>query len=523
MNQQEYDSELDYDDEYDNEEGEEEDYPNWKEEGGGEENYFSRVLKLEKDKSRLLTLAAVLFVVILVSGSYYQVVLKNEDEATIVIIDFDYERAYADAEYLVDAGPRLAGTPEELRGSEYVVEQWKEAGLSNTHVENFTVELYEVNSASLGLDAFTTEKGYSRRNYQHRFEFTVLGYSGSTSGSDNYDVAYVGNGTDEAYAQAGDVSGMAVLVETDSTLSYTQLYKQAMNHSAAANVIYGDRFYPISRTSVVWDEDGEGLVPITSEYDHNQLIPHLMVSRTVGNDVKSWWENATGVGEYCSLDMNIDVTIEDRTTTVAVGEVLGSEKPEELIIMGAHLDTVYCGEGGADNTAGVAGIMETARQIAQYQPKRTIRFLTFGAEEAGLFGSKEYVLAHAQEIEDHCVFMTNFDMTDLNITEDGKHNSLPINTNSEKRRREIEKVGNKFFDQNPNLAEKYTFRVGTMENYPYSDFYHFALHGADFAACWGTNCPGYHTPNDRLSNTNPESWQVAGGIMGSHALYLANK
>ena len=118
--------------------------------------------------------------------------------------------------------------------------------------------------------------------------------------------------------------------------------------------------------------------------------------------------------------------------------------------------------------------------------------------------------------------MTNFDMTDMNITADGKFNTLPTNTNSERRQKEIQKVADEYFRQNPDVAEKYNFSIGIMENYPYSDFFHFGDNGADFAACWGQNSPGYHTPSDRLSTTNPESWQVAGGIFGSYTLWLAN-
>jgi len=488
-----------------------------------EEGVLSRVFGIGGDRRSVVTILAVVLVVLLVSLGFYQVYLKEDDEFDPVIIDFDYQRAYEDGLYLIDEGPRLAGTSQEHRGAEYIRDQFEEAGLSNAHIEDYTVELYEVNTARLNIRAYSPTSPLINENYQHLYDFAIMGYSGSTSGTDNFDIVFVGNGTNEAYAQAGDVSGSAVLARTDGTLSYTQLYIQAMNYSAGASLIYGDRAHPISRTSSVWDEDGEGVKPISEEYDHNELIPHMMLSIEVGDEIKSRNENYSGVGESCELNINVDVTIEDRTTMVVVGDILGTEKPEDLIIMGAHHDTVYTGEGGADNTAGTCGIIETARQLAQYRPKRTIRMMTFGAEEEGLFGSKAYVLNHSQEIEDHCIFMTNFDMTCLNVTEDGKNNSFPVNANSEKRRDEIEKMGNEFFRRNPELAEKYTFRAGTMENYPYSDFYHFAYHGSDFAAGWGANAPGYHSPGDKLEYTNPESWQIAGRIMGSYTLYLANK
>ena len=488
-----------------------------------EENYFSRISKPGSERSRLYSVVAVVVVALLVGAGYYQLYLKDDDDFDPVIIGFDYERAYEDGEYLIADGPRLAGTEQEYRGAEYIKEQFEEAGLSNVHIEDYTVELYEVNRARLNLQAYSPVSPPIDKDYRHLYDFAIMGYSGSTNGNDNFDIVFVGNGTDEAYAQAGDVSGAVALARTDGTLSYTQLYIQAMNHSTGASLIYGDRTNPISRTSAVKDEDGEGVKPISSEYNNNELIPHMMLSIAVGEEIKSRNEDYNGLGESCELNINVDVTIEDRVTKVVVGDIVGTKRPEDLVIMGAHHDTVYTGEGGSDNTAGTCCIIETARQLATYRPKRTIRMMTFGAEEEGLFGSKAYVLNHSQEIEDHCIFMTNFDMTCLNVTEDGKNNSFPVNANSEKRKKEIEKMGNEFFRRNPELAEKYTFRAGTMENYPYSDFYHFGVHDSDFAAGWGTNAPGYHSPGDKLEYTNPESWQIASRIMGSYTLYLANK
>ncbi|MCK4614970.1 MAG: M28 family peptidase [Thermoplasmata archaeon] len=495
----------------------------WSMDDGGEMSHFSRMKTFGNKNPRLTILLAVVLVVIIVGAGFYYVVLRNEEDFDPTIIEFDWQRAYADGQYLIRDGPRLAGTEEEYRAAEYIAREFIAAGLSNVRIENYTVGLYEVDHASLNLQALSLELGYIYKDYRHLYEFAVMGYSGSTNDEEGFDIVFVGNGTDEAYAEAGDVSGKAVLVRTDRTLSYTQLYIQAMNHSAGASIIYGDRARSISRTSALPDEENGGLKPITDEYPNDQLIPHMMVSPEVGEEIKSWNENSTGLTEHCQLNIDFDVSIEDRITKVVIGEIIGKEKPKDFVVMGAHHDTVYTGEGGADNTVGTCCIIETARQLAHYKPKRTIKMMTFGAEEEGLLGSKAYVLNHSEEIEKHCIFMTNFDMTCLNVTEDGKNNTFPVNANSERRRKEIEKVGKEFFKQNPELDEKYNFSAGIMENYPYSDFFHFGYHGSDFAAGWGQNSPGYHTPGDKLEYTNPESWQIAGRIMGSYTLWLADE
>lgn len=87
-----------------------------------------------------------------------------------------------------------------------------------------------------------------------------------------------------------------------------------------------------------------------------------------------------------------------------VGEVKGSEKPDEFVVIGAHLDSWELGTGTMDNGTGSCVVLETARTIAAlakagHRPKRTIRFCLFTGEEQGLYGSREYVKKHAAEME----------------------------------------------------------------------------------------------------------------------------
>ncbi len=84
-----------------------------------------------------------------------------------------------------------------------------------------------------------------------------------------------------------------------------------------------------------------------------------------------------------------------------VAEIKGSEKPDEVVILGAHLDSWDLGQGVTDNGTGSMVVLEAARAIAQsgVKPKRTIRFILFGAEEEGLIGSAAYAAQHAAEMD----------------------------------------------------------------------------------------------------------------------------
>jgi hypothetical protein len=86
-----------------------------------------------------------------------------------------------------------------------------------------------------------------------------------------------------------------------------------------------------------------------------------------------------------------------------VGDLPGSEKPDEFVILGAHLDSWDLGSGTTDNGTGSCVVLECARALGELakqgiRPKRTIRFILFTGEEEGLHGSKQYVKKHESEL-----------------------------------------------------------------------------------------------------------------------------
>ena len=83
-----------------------------------------------------------------------------------------------------------------------------------------------------------------------------------------------------------------------------------------------------------------------------------------------------------------------------VAELRGSDKPEEFVVVGAHLDSWDLAQGTTDNGTGSCVVLEAARILARsgVKPKRTIRFVLFTGEEQGLYGSKAYVKQHKDEM-----------------------------------------------------------------------------------------------------------------------------
>lgn len=114
--------------------------------------------------------------------------------------------------------------------------------------------------------------------------------------------------------------------------------------------------------------------------------------------------------------VRIALALPNATTTdrVAVDNVIaelrGRDRPEEFVIVGAHLDSWDAGTGAQDNAAGVAMVLEAARAIAAAgrPPRRSIRFALWGGEEQGLLGSAAYAAAREDEL-DRCVAVLNAD------------------------------------------------------------------------------------------------------------------
>jgi Zn-dependent M28 family amino/carboxypeptidase len=96
-------------------------------------------------------------------------------------------------------------------------------------------------------------------------------------------------------------------------------------------------------------------------------------------------------------------TMPDAESANVVADVPGREKPDEIVLLGAHLDSWDLGTGALDDAAGCGIVIEAARQIAALpqHPRRTVRVVLFANEENGLKGGKAYADDHAAELSRH--------------------------------------------------------------------------------------------------------------------------
>jgi len=90
-------------------------------------------------------------------------------------------------------------------------------------------------------------------------------------------------------------------------------------------------------------------------------------------------------------------SLPDASSANVVGEVRGREKPDEVVVLGCHLDSWDTGPGAQDDASGCVAVMEAGRLLAKSSPRRTVRIVLFTNEENGGRGAKAYGEAHGKE------------------------------------------------------------------------------------------------------------------------------
>ena len=129
-------------------------------------------------------------------------------------------------------------------------------------------------------------------------------------------------------------------------------------------------------------------------YDPAKVVPTVMMRNEDYGRISRLLDNGTPV----ELEFNIVNRIfpEGRTSYNVIAEIPGTDKKDEVVMLGGHLDSWHAATGATDNAIGCAMMMEAARILKAIgvKPRRTIRVALWGGEEQGLLGSKAYVKEH---------------------------------------------------------------------------------------------------------------------------------
>jgi hypothetical protein len=206
----------------------------------------------------------------------------------------------------------------------------------------------------------------------------------------------VGQGTEQDFAKAGNVTGAILLVHSEEMHTWDDLFAEYLK---APGVI--DRAVKGNALAIAF----QSTRPHDLLYRHTNAsdgeidrLPMVLVAREDAARVS----RLLASGQELYADLSIPNTIGGPITAAnLVAELRGSEKPDEFVILGAHLDSWDLGTGALDNGCNAALVVDVLRAIkaSGVRPRRTIRFILFSGEEEGMVGSHTYTIAHRPELD----------------------------------------------------------------------------------------------------------------------------
>lgn len=293
-----------------------------------------------------------------------------------------------------DIGQRLAGSPEEAKARDWTANKFRELGFENVRIEDFTIPGWERGVETAEIVSPNPQKLF----------ITALG--GSVATPENgieAEIAYFPTFDDLANAPEGGLEGKIVFISGRMKKAHDgagygpanrkrqQGATEAGKRGAAAVVI----------RSVGTDSHR---FPHTGQMRYNEEVAQPIPIGALSAPDADQLERTLEAGHKVTLKLTMTPKrTEDKPSGNVIGEIIGSEKPDEIILIGGHLDSWDLGTGAIDDGAGV-GITAGAAKIlldAGYKPKRTIRIVAFGAEEVGLLGAFAYANQHKDELSKH--------------------------------------------------------------------------------------------------------------------------
>ncbi|HUS78302.1 MAG TPA: M28 family peptidase [Patescibacteria group bacterium] len=281
-------------------------------------------------------------------------------------------------------GSRFPGTPGDLGSVNYMIDKYHEYGIENAHYESFTIPGWRRGHATLEV------------TNPIKKEFDVISLPHSLSGEIEATLVDLGAGHVDTYEKRkNEIDGNVVMVSGATPLGMTRNLHRSEKYNRS--VLAGAKGW-------IYVNKAAGFGPITGGI--TPIVPAIGISYEDGAFLQRLVERAGRVKvRIKTTDVNLDVT-----TYNVIADVEGESVDRDYVLTGSHYDGHDIAQGAMDPASGAVVVMEMARvlNMVKAKLKRRIRFLCFGAEETGLYGSYNYSAAHEGELAD-CRFMLNLD------------------------------------------------------------------------------------------------------------------
>lgn len=392
-----------------------------------------------------------------------------------------------------DYGSRFAGSPDEWRAGDHLLERMRAIGLSHVHAEPFRLLAWRRGKPpTLRIASPCAEP----------LDSITLPYSPPTApGGIELEAIHLGEGLPEDFARLRPaIRGKAVIATSESPGYYHRWVHRAEKYARA--VAAGARAF-------IFMNHYDGLLAPTgaARFNRRGEIPALGVAKETGLRLA----RLLAQGPVKLHVETHDSFFHGRSRNI-LGEFPGTEHPDELVVVGGHYDGHDISQGAHDNASGVAALLEAARLLAPHRERlaRTVRFVCFGAEEVGLLGGGAYVRRHAREMPSTRL-MVNLDCIgnergkgfDFQAWPEAK---APLADMAREMRHDI------VFASRPN---------------PYSDHFHFIVAGVPACVLGNVGGPpkgrGYgHTAADTLDKVGRADLREAAALLARSLLRFAS-
>jgi carboxypeptidase Q len=284
-------------------------------------------------------------------------------------------------------GGRVPGTPAIEKAIAWGVEAFHAAGADKVHTENFTIPA-------------SWSEGATAMNVVAPETFPVrvvsLAWAPALAAHQHAPIVDLGEGTPENFASAGNLSGAILLVHSGEMETWDDLFAEYLR---TAGVV--DRALRGNALAVAFQSTRprDLLYRHTNSVDGTiDRIPMVLVAR----EDAARMARLIGSGQKLYADLAIPNRVGGAIQAAnVIAEFRGEERPEEFVVLGAHLDSWDLGTGALDNGCNAALVIDALRAVktSGLRPKRSIRFILFSGEEEGLLGSHAYVVAHRAELD----------------------------------------------------------------------------------------------------------------------------
>lgn len=294
-----------------------------------------------------------------------------------------------------EVGPRLAGTEAEARARKWSTAKLNELGFDTVVVEPFTMPTWVRGGETASIVA----------PYPQPLEITALGGSiGTTKAGIEAELVIVKNLFELKALPEGALEGKIVYVghhmrKTQDGSSYG--YSVPLRRDGASVAAQKGALATLIRSIGT----SHHRFPHTGQMQYADDVKKIPVAALSSPDADQL-ERIAERGKPITVKLTMTpMAVGDQESGNVYTDIIGSEHPEEIIVIGGHLDSWDLGTGAVDDGAGIAITTAAAKIIKDFgiQPKRTIRLIHWGAEEVGLLGARAYAKAHQGDIDNHII------------------------------------------------------------------------------------------------------------------------